>query len=187
MDRRINASGIVNPKIPCGTDNVLFLRMSYFDHPAAAKCVTANGMLKILIAEDDFMIADAAEEVLLGWGYEVCGIARTVADGVALGRLYKPDLAIIDMRLADGGSGTEIAAQLKGNGRLGVLYATGNSAKIMLSAADGDACLSKPYSTAALVRAVEIVAGMVATGAASGPFPPGFQLLRPVTTTPTGI
>jgi two-component system, response regulator PdtaR len=160
--------------------------MSYIDHPVVEKCVTANGMLKILIAEDDFMIADAAEEVLLGWGYEVCGIARTVADGVALGRLHKPDLAIIDMRLADGGSGTEIAAQLKDIGRLGVLYATGNSAKIMLSAADGDACLSKPYSTAALVRAVEIVAGMVATGAASGPFPPGFQLLRPETTARTG-
>ena len=158
--------------------------MSYIDHPAVAKCVTASGMLKILIAEDDFMIADAAEEVLLGWGYQVCGIARTVA--VALGRLHKPDLAIIDMRLADGGSGTEIAAQLKDLGRLGVLYATGNSAKIMLSAADGDACLSKPYSTAALVRAVEIVAGMVATGAASGPFPPGFQLLRPETTARTG-
>jgi len=59
--------------------------MSYIDHPVVAKCVTASGMLKILIAEDDFMIADAAEEVLLGWGYEVCGIARTVADGVALG------------------------------------------------------------------------------------------------------
>jgi CheY-like chemotaxis protein len=158
--------------------------MSYIDHPVVAKCVTANGMLKILIAEDDFMIADAAEEVLVGWGYEVCGIARSVADAVALGRLHKPDLAIIDMRLADGGSGTEIVAQLKDIGRFGVLYATGNSAKVMLSAADGDACLSKPYSTAALVRAVEIVAGMVATGTASRPFPLGFQLLQAETSEP---
>jgi DNA-binding response OmpR family regulator len=158
--------------------------MVNFDHQVTAKRVTAGGMLKILIAEDDLMIADAAEEALLGWGYEVCGIARTVVDGIALGRLHKPDLAIIDMRLADGGSGTEIAAQLRDVGRLGVLYATGNSAKIMLSAADGDACLSKPYSTAALMRSVEIVAGMVATGVASGPFPPGFQLLRPDTTPP---
>ena len=60
-------------------------------------------------------------------GYEVCGIARTVAEAVALGRSHKPDLAVIDVRLADGDLGTEIAAQLGALGRLGILYATGNS------------------------------------------------------------
>src|ERR1700687_3250505 len=71
-------------------------------------------MLKVLIAEDDFMIADMAEEVLVEHGYEVCGIARTVAEGVALGQRHKPDLALIDLQLADGGLGTEIVAQLSG-------------------------------------------------------------------------
>ena len=140
-------------------------------------------MLKVLIAEDDLMIADAAEEALLGWGYEVCGIARTVAEAVALGRLHRPDLAVIDMRLADGDSGTDIPAQLSDLGRLGVLYATGNASKVMLAAAVGDACLTKPYSSAALVRALEIVGDIVATGTASPPFPPGFQLLRSQTAT----
>jgi DNA-binding response OmpR family regulator len=134
-------------------------------------------MLKVLIAEDNLMIADAAEEALLEWGYEVCGIARTVDEAVSLGRLYKPDLAVIDMRLADGGSGSDIPAQLSDQGRLGVLYATGDGGTILLSAADGDACLAKPYSKAALVRALEIVTDMIATGAASTPFPAGFQLL----------
>jgi two-component system, response regulator PdtaR len=83
-------------------------------------------MLKVLMAEDDFMIADMAEEVLVEHGYEVCGIARTVAEAVALGRRHKPDLAVIDLRLADGGLGTEVAAQLGALGRIGVLYATGN-------------------------------------------------------------
>ena len=36
-------------------------------------------MLKILIAEDDLMIADMSEDILVEHGYEVCGIARTVA------------------------------------------------------------------------------------------------------------
>ena len=79
------------------------------------------------------------------------------------------------MRLADGGSGTEIPTRLSDLGRLGVLYATGNSAKLMLSAADGDACLIKPYSAAALVHALEIVADLVAGGTTSRPFPPGFR------------
>jgi DNA-binding response OmpR family regulator len=134
-------------------------------------------MLKVLIAEDDLMIADDAEEALLARGYEVCGIARTVDAAVALGRLYLPDLAVIDMRLADGGSGSDIRAQLGDLRRLGILYVSGDGGKLLLSAADGDACLAKPYSRAALVRALEIVAGMIATGAASTPFPPGFWLL----------
>jgi DNA-binding response OmpR family regulator len=134
-------------------------------------------MLKVLIAEDDLMIADMAEESLVENGYEVCGIARTVAEAVALGRRHKPDLAVIDLRLADGGLGTEIAAQLGALGRLGVLYASGNISQVMLGGADGDACLAKPYRSADLVRGLEIVAGIVATGTASAPFPAGFQLL----------
>jgi CheY-like chemotaxis protein len=138
-------------------------------------------MLKVLIAEDDLMIADTAEEILVECGYEVCGIARTVAEGIALGLRHKPALALIDLRLADGGLGTEIATQLGNLGRLGVLYATGNVSHLMMSAANGDACLSKPYSSADLQRSLEIVADMVATGTASPPFPRGFHVLPSAT------
>jgi DNA-binding response OmpR family regulator len=138
-------------------------------------------MLKVLIAEDDLMIADMIEDFLVEGGYEVCGIARTVADAVALCKRHKPDLAVIDMRLADGGLGTEIAAQLDAVGRPGVLYATGNKSLVMLTAADGDACLSKPYSSAELLRGLEIVADIAAGGTASPPFPRGFHVLPSAT------
>lgn len=134
-------------------------------------------MPKVLIVEDDLMIADMAEEILVDHGYEVCGIARTVADAVALGLRHKPDLAVIDLRLADGCLGTEIAAQLATLGRLGILYATGNMSQVILTATDGDACLAKPYRGTDLLRSLEIVADIVATGRASGPFPCGFQVL----------
>jgi DNA-binding response OmpR family regulator len=131
-----------------------------------------------LIAEDDLMIADMIEEVLVANGYEVCGIARTVEEAVVLGRRHRPELAIIDMRLADGGLGTEIAAQLRPLGRLGVLYASGNIELVMRSAADGDACIAKPYRFPDLLRALEIVTDLVVTGVASPPFPRGFHLLQ---------
>ena len=139
-------------------------------------------MLKVLIAEDDLMIADLADEILVGGGYEVCGIARTVAEAVALAQRHKPDLAVLDLRLAAGGLGTEIAAQLLPFGRLGVLYATGNISQVVLTIADGDAVLSKPYSSADLLRGLEIVAEIVATSKALPPFPRGFQVLHPALT-----
>jgi len=136
-------------------------------------------VLKVLIAEDDLMIADMAEEMLVGHGYEVCGIARTVAEAVALGLRHKPDLAVIDLRLADGELGTEVALQLSGLNDLGVLYATGNIAQVVLTAANGHACLAKPYRGTDLRRGLKIVSDIVATGAAMPPFPRGFQVLHP--------
>ena len=136
-------------------------------------------MLKVLIVEDDLMLADFAEEILVGHGYEVSGIARTVPDAVALAARSKPDLVILDLRLADGGLGTDVAAQLPPCGRPGILYATGNMSQVALTSADGDACLAKPYRSADLLRGLEIVAGIVATGKAQLPFPRGFQVLHP--------
>jgi DNA-binding response OmpR family regulator len=134
-------------------------------------------MLKVLIVEDDLMLADFAEEILVERGYEVSGIARTVADAVALARHSHPDLVILDLRLADGGLGTEFAAQLAPVGRPGILYVTGNMSQVVLT--HGDACLSKPYRAVDLLRGLEIVAEIVATGRAQPPFPRGFALLNP--------
>jgi DNA-binding response OmpR family regulator len=136
-------------------------------------------VLKVLIVEDDLMMADFMEEILVEHGYEVSGIARTVAAAVALAQRCKPDLIVLDLRLADGGLGTEVAAQLSPPGRPGILYATGNMSQLDLTSTDGDACLAKPYRSADLLRGLEIVAGLVATGKAQPPFPSGFQLLHP--------
>jgi CheY-like chemotaxis protein len=100
---------------------------------------------KVLIAEDDLMIADIAEEILIEHGYEVCGIARTVAEAVVLAQHYKPDLAVLDLRLADGDLGTEIAAQLLPLGRLGALYATGNISQVMQQVAIAKEQVRDPF------------------------------------------
>jgi CheY-like chemotaxis protein len=144
-------------------------------------------VLKVLIAEDDLMIADLAEETLLDGGYQVCGIARTVSEAVALALLHQPDLAILDLRLADGGLGTGIAAKLLPLRRFGIIYATGNASQVKLTAADGHASLIKPYRSIDLLRALEIVAEMVATGVAPKPFPPGFHLLLPAAAAPPAV
>jgi len=136
-----------------------------------------QGVFKVLIAEDDLMIADVAEMILVERGYEVCGIARTVDEAIALGNSHRPDLALIDLRLADGGLGADIVAPLRALGRLGVLYATGNASQVVLTQADGDASLAKPYRADELVRSLEIVSEIFRTGSATPPFPRGFKLL----------
>lgn len=145
-------------------------------------------MLKVMIAEDDLFMADMLQDVLVENGYQVCGIARTVKDAVALGRAHKPDLAVLDVRLAEGGLGTEIAAQLGRPGGLGILYPTGNAGlkgQATLTKTDGEACLSKPYRPADIIRALKIVEQIRSTGEALRPFPTGFAVLEPATANDT--
>lgn len=135
-------------------------------------------MLKVLIAEDELMIADLLEETLIMSGYEVCGIARTVDEAVALAELHHPDLAVFDVRLAGGGRGTEIARRLNGSGTLGILYATGEDARrSTLTLADGIAAIAKPYRVEDVVSALVIVQEVKTLGRATPPFPLGFRLL----------
>src|SRR5450755_2508761 len=138
-------------------------------------------MTKVLIAEDDVMIADMVEELLSRSGYQVCGIARTVDEGVALAELHMPDLAIIDVRLGDDGLGTDICARLD-RSWTGVLFATGNIDQI-INSTDGDACISKPYRSRDLLRGLDIVraihrAEIPAQRLPPGILPLGFHLLR---------
>jgi len=135
-------------------------------------------MLKVLIAEDEVMIADLLEETLTASDYEVCGIARTVAEAVALAELHKPDLAVLDVRLARGDRGPEIARRLSAMTNLGILYATGDDARhSTLTRADGSAAIAKPYMVEDVAHALAIVREIMTLGTATPPFPPGFRLL----------
>jgi DNA-binding response OmpR family regulator len=135
-------------------------------------------VLKVLIAEDELMIADLLEESLIMNGYEVCGIARTVDEAVALAELHKPDLAVFDVRLARGGRGPEIVQRLSSRGTIGILYATGDDVRhSTLTRADGNASIAKPYRNEDVVRALVIVQEIMTTGTATRSFPVGFRLL----------
>jgi len=134
-------------------------------------------MYKILIVEDNLMIADQVEDWLLANGYAVCGIASAVQDGLAMYHEHKPDLLIVDLRLAHGDLGTTLVAQLAPTPGLGILYVTASGCEIELSTDNGDACLTKPYSATDLLRAVRLVLDIAKTGEATPPFPAGFRLL----------
>jgi two-component sensor histidine kinase/ActR/RegA family two-component response regulator len=135
-------------------------------------------MPTVLIAEDDLYMADMLQESLAASNYMVCGIARTVDEAVALGELHKPDLAVLDIRLAEGGVGTDIPRRWNKRDRPGVLYSTAYIGQTGLTKSDGEASLAKPYRTEDVVRALEIVEELVRSGSASRPYPKGFVVLN---------
>jgi DNA-binding response OmpR family regulator len=136
-----------------------------------------SNQFKVLIAEDDLLIADMVEDRLIIAGFEVCGIATNVAEGIALAIQHQPDIAIIDVRLANGDLGTTLAVELK---RLlaatAVLYATGN-VDFVLNDVIGEACITKPYSLKTLCQSLTILGNMMRTGVIETALPEGLIML----------
>ena len=73
---------------------------------------------RILIVEDEFLIALDIEDALGELGCEIVGPAATVADAMKLIEAMPPDAAVLDVRLGDG-STVPIAQELQ---RRGVPY-----------------------------------------------------------------
>ncbi len=123
------------------------------------------------------MIADCLEQLLVEAGYDVCGIATNGLEATHLGQQHRPDLAVIDLRLGGGDYGTEVAAELRHNGPVGILYATGNPENQLLLEAEGEGCISKPYLPSSILTALRIVGARMAMHPTQAAHPAGFRLL----------
>ncbi len=109
--------------------------------------------LRILIAEDDAIIAMCLEQVLLEMGHEVCAITRNEADTVAAALLQAPDVMIVDAGLREG-SGIAAVDEILKAGFVPHVFATGDFHRV-LKHNPSAVVLQKPYDTPALVRAIE--------------------------------
>ena len=116
---------------------------------------------RVLIVEDDVMIADLLEEIIASHGFEVCGIASTTSKALRLADKHRPELAIVDVFLADGGLGTDLAPILMSLYNTGILYAT--ATMDAMQGAQGHAFLTKPFRILHVPLALGVVATMVET------------------------
>jgi CheY-like chemotaxis protein len=58
--------------------------------------------LRVLVIEDDALIALLLSELLAGMGHDVCATAATEAEAVRAATRYRPDLMIVDAGLGRG-------------------------------------------------------------------------------------
>lgn len=123
---------------------------------------------RILIVEDEVLVALELQSVLEDAGYEVVGVApdRNSAERHA----ETADLALVDLNLRDGLTGPEIGRTLGGRGA-SVLFITANPNLVGGSIPNAIGAISKPADESVIKTAVEY-ALLVRLGraAASPPF-----------------
>ncbi|NJS39398.1 MAG: response regulator, partial [Rhodobacteraceae bacterium] len=69
--------------------------------------------MRILIVEDEMLVAMQIENFLTASGHEVIGVAGRAADAIDLATRQQPELALIDINLAGGDNGIDLAAALR--------------------------------------------------------------------------
>jgi len=112
--------------------------------------------LRILIVEDEILIALELESLLQDAGHEVVGIAASFEDAIALSQFRRPDLAFVDIHLTDGPTGIDVARSLSGDG-VAVLFMTANTKRIPEDRAGAKGVIAKPYTERGVRQALAYV------------------------------
>lgn len=129
---------------------------------------------RILIVEDEPLVAFDNEHGLTEAGYEVVATVDCLADAAAVIEAEPLDLVLTDLALNGDGDGHDVARAARAKG-VPVLFVTARCSEA--ARALGLACLAKPYSMGALVRALGAL-DQALQGKASKRLPRGLTLFE---------
>lgn len=118
-----------------------------------------QSQLKILIVEDEMLIAANIANQLEAFGYEVIGIIPRGEEAVKVVQNEKPDLVLMDINLKGDIDGIETAKRLQQEEQIPIIYLTANSDDEHFNRAKATnpyAFLSKPFKRLDLQRALEL-------------------------------
>lgn len=117
------------------------------------------GKVKILIVEDEIIIADQMAETLKDLGYDVLEPAISYEEALELIETERPDLGILDIHLSGKKNGIDLAEKINLGFQFPFIFLTSNTDKFTLNEAkraEPYAYLVKPYSKEELYASIEI-------------------------------
>jgi hydrogenase-4 transcriptional activator len=114
---------------------------------------------KILIVEDESLVAYDLELILIKAGYEVCGIADSVAEALEIIELKNPDIVLVDIFLKGSLTGIDLGKKLTER-NIAFIYLSANYQESVLEKAKTTqpyGFLVKPFRENELLVMMEVV------------------------------
>ncbi len=130
---------------------------------------------RILIIEDEALVAMELRFVLEDLGYEVVGAAADARSARNMVRETEVDLALVDIHLSDGPTGVDLGRELGQEMGVTVLFMTANPGMVRNGVAGAVGVLSKPTDERAVQTAVDYALRR-REGRSIDYAPPGLQL-----------
>lgn len=110
---------------------------------------------RILIIEDEALVAMELRFVLEDLGHEVVGTAADARTALNLVKETEVDLALVDIHLSDGATGVDLGRELAQQMGVTVLFMTANPGMVRNGVAGTIGVLSKPADERAVQKAVD--------------------------------
>lgn len=126
-------------------------------------------LIKILVVEDEMIIAAKISMQLTSLGYEVTGILPRGEQAIQQVKENRPDIILLDINLKGELDGIETARQVQLFADIPIIYLTANSDEATFNRAKPtrpSAFISKPFKQLDLQRAIELTISRMADNAA---------------------
>ena len=114
--------------------------------------------IRVMIAEDNDLVALTLEEQLSDLGFDIVGVAHSGTEAVALAQRHQPDLAILDIKLPEL-DGTEVARLICAEQPIAIIMVTAFTDRETIRKAEQAGALGylvKPVMPEALQPAIDI-------------------------------
>lgn len=131
-----------------------------------------NDAMNVLIVEDEILLAMDIEAIVEDSGHSVLAEAASLKDVEALPDDIDPQLAFVDIHLANGSNGLDVAKviQKRWPDAL-IIFVTANVAKIPDDFSGAHGVIAKPFSHAGIKHALRYLADGVFDPPPSPPMP----------------
>jgi CheY-like chemotaxis protein len=117
--------------------------------------------LRLLIIEDEPLIAADLESIAEGRDHVVVAVADTKSSALHLARTQSCDAALVDLRLNDGFTGIDIGKAFSSEFGLPFAFVTGNKEQLPEAAFGAVAVVQKPFTDDEIVSVLEALARRV--------------------------
>jgi DNA-binding response OmpR family regulator len=114
---------------------------------------------RVLIVEDETLIAEELRERLSQFGYSVIAAVETADEGIAIATRERPDLVLMDIRLKGEKDGVQAAQEIRQQVDIPIVYVTAYSDRLTVDRArqtEYDAYILKPFHRRELQSTIEV-------------------------------
>lgn len=132
--------------------------------------------LKILIVEDEALLAMELEDIVHDAGHTVVGSAVSFREATDVLSSEEPDIALVDINLSDGPTGIDVARYIGEHCRSTVVFLTANPKRIPGDFAGALGVIAKPYTVHGLMAALQYLEEGVRRPPPAARCPIGFSL-----------
>lgn len=109
---------------------------------------------RVLIVEDEELIAMDMTDTVEELGHTVVGVAKSEQSAIDMAREMSPELVLADVRLRGGGSGTRAIERILGKSPVPVIFVTGYPDGVRSDAGSSIYCVAKPFNREVLKQTI---------------------------------